>query len=455
MKKVSYILTGIAAIFLIVSCEKQPEDNKQEEVSPFSILSSELSFGHEGGTAEVKFTAPGEWTVSSQDESWCTVSPRSGNGDGQVTVTVQELSDEEEDRATKVILSCGELSLWTPVVQSSNPDAFIISPTTVNLGTGEEDFNISVFSRTRGYEITIVDDWISLVSRTGDPKTGETLTFHAEAAEPNEDASPRVGIVSICTTDDAGTCIPVAVTQQCPYTAHVLAMRFTATWCGYCPYMDEAFRKAQDEEPLFEYVTLHASNSDLKFGDSGVLDEAYKIAGYPTGVVAGWRSVDNYSSTDKTKEEILKNTHEFIDKFPCKVKLQATASIQDGKIQVEASALSIEDAGYSIVAVVLESGIVHSQTYYPPTGGPQTISDFVHDNIVRYTLTDSITGDEFEAKASEKTEFSWSADLSDSWNSDNLSVAVWVCSGYGDLSAYKKRTMPNYYIANVCIVPVQ
>ena len=340
--------------------------------------------------------------------------------------------------------------------QSSNPDAFYVVPSSVGIGPGETDFSITVFSLTREYEITIMDEWMEEVSREGDPKTGETVTFHVQANTEVNDGAPRVGVVSVCITNDSGTCVPVIVQQAGRYDPQVLAFRFTATWCGYCPYMDEAFKTEAAAEPHFEFVTIHGGGSDIVFNEGSALEKAYDISGYPTGILAGWKEIKNYTNVSTTVNSIQKALDSFVESFPCTVKPSATAKIEDGKVVVSASVNSTIDSEYSVAAVVLESDIVYPQKFYPTSGSPQTITDFVHDNIARATLTESIAGDAFEAKAGEPVEFSWSAPVDAAWNTENLSVAVWVYSGYGDLASLKaKRTFPDNYIANVCIVPVE
>ena len=259
MRYFGYILFSIFAASLIVSCQTPAADNKSEVLSVFNIISPDLTFGYEGGETELEFTAPGDWTISVVDDSWCKVSPLSGSGDAKVTVTVDELLDTEDARLTKLGVTCNGLTLLATVSQTTNPDAFVITPTSIELGFGEGDFSITVLSRTYAYDITMVDEWITEVSREGDPKTGETITFHVEANTPTENAAPRTGILSVCATDsEDGTCIPVTVRQAGLYDPQVLAFRFTATWCGYCPYMDEAFHKVAEQDSHFEYVTLHA-----------------------------------------------------------------------------------------------------------------------------------------------------------------------------------------------------
>ena len=447
------ILALAAALAAVFSCDEIPQDI-QQDVS-FRLGTSSITLDYNGGTREIAFTAPGEWTASSSDTSWCSVSPSFGSGSDTIVVKVSPLPDEDLDRSARIKVSCNGLNLSVSVKQTCNPDYFAISPTQISLGGAESDFEITVVSHSQEYEITIVDEWITEVSRSGEPLTGETISFHA-TSNKNAEAAPRSGVVSVCTKD--GNCIPVMVEQASLIEGNVLAMRFTATWCGYCPYMDEAFKKVAEQRDDFRFVTFHASSGyPLYFKDCEPLATAYKIEGFPTGILAGWRTINNNTNTDNVAKTIIKYLDDFQSKFPCTVSIEASAAINNGSIEVNAKVNSLADNSLQVVALVLESGIVQAQNYYPQSGGSQTISDFVHDNVARKLISSSITGGEaFSLGTGESKDFSWSCALDSSWNSDNLSVLVWVYSAYGDLAEYKlKKSFPDTYIANCTIVPVQ
>lgn len=351
------------------------------------------------------------------------------------------------------LLTPGTDDNTTPAEENNNneenkEEVFTIQPTSISLEAVEGDFQITVTS-SQEYDITIVDEWITEVSRSGKPATGETIVFHA-TENISAGADNRSGVISVCTKN--GSCNPVMVDQTGAFPRKLLAMRFTATWCGYCPYMDEAFHKVAEQSEDFTYVTFHASQGyPLYFSDCEALVGDYNIQGYPTGVVAGWKPVENYTNTDYTASNIIDVMSSFADRFPAAALINGKASIKDGKISVDASVTPTMDGDFKVVALVLESGIVQTQSYYPTTGGSQSLTDFVHDNIARKTLTESIQGDELP----ENGQFHWETDLNSSWNKDNLSVMIWVTKNYGKLLPYKAvKLYPSYYISNACNIKV-
>ena len=451
MKHLIYPLLAAAAICL-AACEKPEESNV-----PFKLSEQSLTFGYNGGETSLGITSNTAWSIRSTAEDWLTVSPASGSGDATVKVTAAKNPSKEAARSARLVCSYNSLSVSIDVTQEMNPEeaVFSITPSSVAVDAKGGRFSITVISDTVPYEVTVVDDWLSLVSREGDRRTGETLLFEAQ---PNLTGSGRNGILSVCT--DNGSCIPVSVVQDGSVTIYSRAhtgYRFTATWCGYCPYMDEAFHTVAGKRSDFRFVTLHSSAGyPLYFSAGAPLMNTYGVSGFPTGILNGWTSIDNYTSTNQTANAIISAMDTFDGDFPCITGVSAKAGIQGDSVIVEAEVTSSLDADLQVVAILMESGIVQTQTYYPPSGGSQAVTDFEHDNVARVLLSGSIFGDKTSAEAGVPVEFHWGTTLDAGWNSDNLSVWVGVLRSYESYTGAKvHRSYPNNYIDNCCIAPVK
>ena len=143
---------------------------------------------------------------------------------------------------------------------------------------------------TVAYHVDSASEWIEYVRAEGDPRRpeGASLIFKVDQ-NPGE---AREGVVVIC-NEETGNCYPVTISQGSgeglvKITHHSLGMRFTATWCGWCPYMNESFTKAKTLlGDRFDYVNLHASSSDLAFSGTSALASQFHVSGYPTGIVDG------------------------------------------------------------------------------------------------------------------------------------------------------------------------
>lgn len=450
MKHSALYLVMAGAILLMAGCGPEETPDPQNENPSFQLVGDQISVPAEGGEYTISVKSNVVWTVSVKD-SWCTVSPSSGDGDAEVKVTVEANPDKRNDRSTRVLFTYNGITVTATVTQEKNPADFIfdISSKEINIGCGEETFEITVISEDLDYEITVVDEWLHEQGRSGNRVTGETITLWANA---NEWPEGRSGVISVCTKD--GSCIPVMV-NQAPgnplYERNHLGFRFTATWCGYCPYMDEAFHKVAEQDSRFLYITMHASKGYPLFYDGAAsLSDTYKVSGFPTGVLNGWKEIDNYTNTDKTAGNVLDAMNDFDAKFPCTAGIAIRTSIDGGNLDVEADVESGVEDDYNVVAFVTESGIIQAQTYYPTSGGSTTLKDFEHDCVARTVLTKELMGDAFHGEAGKQTSFHWNIALAEEWNPDNLNVTVYVYRPYGDTySDYKaKRSYPNYWIVN-------
>lgn len=354
--------------------------------------------------------------------------------------------------AGSLLLSC-DLPADDPIQQEEEvveeTPVFSIDPKSVDVPAEGGEFDIRIVSTDVEYDITIVDNWIEELSRSGERKTGETIRFKASA---NPDETPRSGIVSVCTKD--GSCIPVTVSQAAakePVLVHNnLGFRFTATWCGWCPYMDKAFHDvAEDEDVKFNFITFHISYGyPLYLADGGALANAFKVESIPTGILNGWQHLDNYQEISYTASLIKKAIVDFEKTFPCDVGIGVSSSISLNCVYAKAT-IEAPPGDYLVAAFLLESGIVEPQ-YHAANG---YINNFVHDNVARKTLTNSPSGDAFTA-SEEPTVFNWDGVISSNCNINNLSVAVLVLRAYDSASQKAVSDYPDYYVVNSAIAPI-
>ena len=94
----------------------QEADNVQLTVSPTSI-----SFTENAGSESISISSNTDWTVSS-NQSWCTVSPASGNSNGTVTISVSANDSTSERSATVTIKDAsGSVTHSVSVTQAAKP----------------------------------------------------------------------------------------------------------------------------------------------------------------------------------------------------------------------------------------------------------------------------------------------------------------------------------------------
>ncbi len=160
----------LAALLLLPGCEPDPF---------LSVEETQLDFPAEGGSATLHFVANKDWSVSSE-ESWCTVTPASGEGGkGEIVLTVKcDRYEGYDDRSTAIALRCENLQKRVSVTQSSK-GVLIIEKTRYEFGYEAQTLKVSVRSN-KDYEVNIAEDsqaWIHLVDTKGLRTSSFTLNI--------------------------------------------------------------------------------------------------------------------------------------------------------------------------------------------------------------------------------------------------------------------------------------
>ena len=157
-----------------------------------------------------------------------------------------------------------------------------------------------------------------------------------------------------------------------------LMIRFTATWCGYCPMMGEAVEEAVKMYP--DHIVpmyIHASNSNggMAYEKAEEFERLYKVSGYPTGAFNSMVTFGNQPSISDTKEAIVNLAKEAVSELPSNTSIAGVASVLENEIILDLSLAAKTSGEYNLCAFLLEDGKVYKQS----NGG----RDYVHDYITR------------------------------------------------------------------------
>lgn len=219
-----------------------------------------------------------------------------------------------------------------------------------------------------------------------------------------------------------------------------LGMRFTATWCGYCPMMATSFKTAMTNYPdKIELVNLHASSSNLAFSGTSRLASIFNVTGYPTGNVDYRKRIGN-SDSDYTARLIVNAVKETENNYPTKTGISFTSSVTGSTLNLDIKLYIKEKGDYKVTAILLEDGIVGVQN--------GAGNDYVHDRIARLSITD-ITGDGFSTSADYETvNKHYSAAIPSSLDKGNLHILVYVLKQYGSQTIIRTADYGDYYVDN-------
>ncbi len=160
------ILILLTTISLLFSCEKEPP--AQLDLSTTYILLSNSE-----AQQTISITANGKWTASLVS-TWCTISPSSGDGNGEITIIANENASIEE-RSVELRVFSRELKRLATISQN-------VSALSVNA----EEFEFSRAAVTRSVNVSSNTDWKVIIPATetwitATPLTGKgngTITFN-------------------------------------------------------------------------------------------------------------------------------------------------------------------------------------------------------------------------------------------------------------------------------------
>ena len=416
----------------------------QDGAAPYlTIVSDPLSFEMSGGVTAVSVLSNVKWTVES-DASWCEVSPTEGEGDGALCVTVGEYKVEGRRSATLTVRGegCGSKTFS---VEQEGIVPFNVSPSQVEVSADGGTFEVKVTS-SFGYHISSIPDWVKEISNTPVNK------IHKFEVDPAISAESRSGVVVFC--DDVGTCLPVNVRQEGSPDAidwskafyhKSLYMRFTATWCGWCPMMGRSVALAQTKYPgRIELVNLHASSSNLAFSGTETLERQYGIGGYPTGMIDGRRYMGNYSSADYFVQWVGEILDETETAYPVSSAIGFASSFSGRTLSIDLKLYLREAADYKVTVLLTESGIVGYQSDYEQ-GDHQ---DYHHDNIARIAVTNA-AGDALTTTADRTLKkIHYSTTIPSGYNKDNMKILVIVQRHFGSQRILADGDYGGYYVDN-------
>jgi hypothetical protein len=222
------------------------------------------------------------------------------------------------------------------------------------------------------------------------------------------------------------TCRGTFNTFNSPRT--VIVQDFTAQWCTYCPYFQNALQQLKNEAKDSLWVMgVHASNSGDSFYTQHSLDiqswyGSGLVSGYPTVLWDGKDPLTGGSSSSYTNARNMLNAHKTV-KAPFTVALTGTRTSDGSSGTIQAT---ISYPGAAPIYAYITMAIIEESKYcvWPtPTSNPKcdSMRDFIRD------MFPSSTGEAITIPAGKGTvvkniPFTNAA----GWNKPRLDYIVWV-----------------------------
>ena len=429
MKKLASLF--MLLMFVMSACSKigdGGQDNLGGKLELGTGVEQEIVLDSDGGSEIIRFTAPQNWHVEPSEESdWLSLSPLEGEaGTGRVKVKAEANTSGGTRRAEFSVCS-GDQSLQFHVIQDHFEMIFEVPETEMHVSASGGILPIPI-NTNQSFDVICGQEWI-----VPSPSQGKRPEYVVVAVEPNLTGASRTSeIVISCDMAD----VTVTVTQDAAegalaqwteksFASRSLAMRFTATWCGYCPMMGKAFDTAKGQmNGALELVSLHGGQSDYEFSGTNQLARRFDISGYPTGIIDSRASIPNYESTATTASVAVQVAQETKESYPTVSGIAVDSYLSGTELTVFVPIYFHKADAYRVTVLLLEDGIVG----YQNGGG----TSYTHNDVARYALT-SMSGDSVKIE-SDNTVWSniYTAKVSTAWNPDKLKVLVYVERPYGN-----------------------
>ena len=159
------------------------------------------------------------------------------------------------------------------------------------------------------------------------------------------------------------------------YFRRSLVLDFTGTWCVNCPMMEKAIEETMEARPgRVVPVSVHCMSIDPMYlkPTNDNLVKKFGVTGYPSAVV----DLDPESLISKSASELLmSNIDRLLEARGAAAGIRIESVLDGNDYTVKAEMKIVRDGDYTLSILVVEDGIVASQT-----GGSK---DHIHNNVLR------------------------------------------------------------------------
>ena len=299
--------------------------------------------------------------------------------------------------------------------------SLVLVPSATTVKTGEQ------------VTFTVTDNGADVTARSQifDLTTGDVLTGAFSTQKP--------GSYQFAAIYDNRTSPSVTVTVQSStattdaYFRHVLVLKFTGTWCTYCPNMTAALETVEEAYPGRMIIMAMHSGDSYEVGEQAALANTFKVTGLPT-------SVFDYRETSSYSVALLKaKVKRSLNEFPAVCGVALASRTEGGKVKIDATVRFQQTGDYKICCAVTEDGI-----HAPGTSGSR---DGYYHHVTRAFATSASGDDIGNRTAGEEYKRSFEIEADDAWTLDKCHVVVYV---------FDKQPGENtvYYVNNAATCPV-
>jgi hypothetical protein len=173
----SFGMTFTLALLIAVSGCKDDDENAAAEPALEVAPATVPAFTNAGGTYTIAVTSNTAWTVEiTPANTWCEVSPTSGDGNNPVVRLTVQSNAHVEGRAATVTFAAGTLTRTVAVTQDAAEPILDVTPATIAPANTGGTHNITVTSNTT-WTVNDDADWLTLSAADGNGNGAVTVDY--------------------------------------------------------------------------------------------------------------------------------------------------------------------------------------------------------------------------------------------------------------------------------------
>lgn len=357
----------------------------------------------DGQEVRIKVSASGQWSISS-DVDWVAVFPLSGDA-GENTIVIRTMDSNPELRERVAYFDMTVAGSQTErywLVQDGVKGVEVVSPLSVIDSKDGGKVEIAVLANTE-FMAEVDASWASVaeIRYNQDSTLLEDGVSYSKLqtavldidVTPYDGTESRDASVSIfCEEENVGkvSVVQSVIQWDRPFYKKSVAAKFTGQSCSWCSYMSDGLHAAQEARPdRMEIMNLYGyhERDELYYDGAEILDGFYTEnfrAGAPYTVFNDVAGVESYGyDIDGLKSKLLELIDWSSESCPAESALYIRNTLSGSRLDVCGFvALKEPKEDCRINMFILEDGIIASQAGRG--------DDYVHDNVVRYAVTDEL-----------------------------------------------------------------
>lgn len=205
------------------------------------------------------------------------------------------------------------------------------------------------------------------------------------------------------------------------FVRRIAAMKFTGTWCSFCPsggvILDLLTKDGGKYENVAYQLAFHQGDDPMAIDETDKLASRFRVSSYP-GLVVDMRDMVELKTASKVRELFDRSLNE----YPAHCGVAISSVVNEARTQatvtVKLTSETVEK--YRLVLYVLEDGLKYRQF----NSGIWN-ENYVHNHVVRERLSGSLDGDDIGiVNIDQEFTKTYTVDIKDAWNADKLSFYV-------------------------------